>query len=122
MRPVIPSMTALALSLALVSAASGDEVVLKNGSAFSGIVREEGDRIVVEMDFGTMTFKKVDVRTIVRGTDPITEFDTRAKTTTDLKGMLELAAWAREKGLGARATDLYRRILAIDRDRPDARK
>ncbi len=122
MRPVIPSMTALALWLALASAASADEVVLKNGSAFSGIVREEGDRVVVEMDFGTMTFKKGDVRTIVRGADPITEFDARAKSATDLKGMVELAAWAREKGLGTRATELYRKILTIDPDQPDARK
>jgi len=122
MKPVISSMTALALTLALASAASADEVVLKNGSAFSGIVREEGDRIVVEMDFGTMSFKKVDVRTIVRGTDPITEFDARARKATDVKGMLDLAAWAREKGLGTRATDLYRKMLAIDPEQPDARK
>src|SRR5204862_4833854 len=44
--------------LAMATAALADEVVLKNGSAFSGIVREEGDRVVVEMDFGTMAFKK----------------------------------------------------------------
>jgi hypothetical protein len=122
MRPVIPGVTALLLSLALTSSASADEVVLKNGSAFTGIVREEGDRVVVEMDFGTMTFKRIDVRSISRGNDPINEFETRLKTTTDVKGMLELAAWAREKGLGAKSTDLYRRILTIDSDQPDARK
>ena len=54
-------MTAI-LSLLLASAVSADELVLKNGSAFSGIVREEGDRVIVEMDFGTMSFKKIDVR------------------------------------------------------------
>ena len=34
------TMRALFLSLALASAASVDEVVLKNGSSFSGVVRE----------------------------------------------------------------------------------
>ncbi|HLY09622.1 MAG TPA: hypothetical protein VKW04_09990 [Planctomycetota bacterium] len=115
-------MRALALSLALALSAQADEVVLKNGSAFSGIVREEGDRVVVEMDFGTMAFKKIDVRSISRGNDPISEFETRAKSATDVKGMLELAAWARLKGLGSRATDLYRRILTLDADQADARK
>lgn len=110
------------LSLLLASAASADELVLKNGSAFNGIVREEGDHVVIEMDFGTMSFKKVDVRSISKGQDPIHEFDEKAKAATDVKGMLALAAWAREKGLGARSTDLYRKILTLDPDQPDARK
>lgn len=122
MRPVLFSVKLLVLSLALASSALADEVILKNGSAFSGIVREEGDRVVVEMDFGTMSFKKVDVRSISRGNDPYSEFEARAKTATDVKGMLELAAWAREKGLGTRSMDLYRRILTIDSDQPEARK
>lgn len=116
------TVRALALSLALASAASADELVLKNGSAFSGIVREEGDRVVVEMDFGTMSFKKVDVRSISRGPDPRSEFETKAKAATDVKGMLELAAWAREKGLGTKSLELYRKILTVDADQPDARK
>ena len=112
----------LALSLLMVSAALADEVVLKNGSAFTGIVREQGDRVTVEMDFGTMTFKKVDVRSITRGADPASEFDTKAKAATDVKGMLELATWAREKGLGSKSLDLYRKILTLDPDQADARK
>jgi hypothetical protein len=115
-------MRPLALSLVLVSAALADEVVLRNGSSFTGLVREVGDRIVVEMDFGTMTFKKVDVRSISKGNDPYSEFETRSKAATDIKSMLELAAWAREKGLGTKATELYRRILTLDPDQADARK
>lgn len=122
MRSVNTTVTTLVLSLALASAALADEVVLKNGSAFSGIVREEGDRVVVEMDFGTMTFKKVDVRSISRGNDPMGEYETKAKAATDVKGMLELAGWAREKGLGSRSLDLYRKILTLDPDQADARK
>jgi len=122
MGTVMKNVTTAILSLLLASAVSADEVVLKNGSAFSGIVREEGDRVVVEMDFGTMSFKKIDVRSISRGLDPIHEFDEKAKAVKDVKGMLELAAWAREKGLGARSQELYRKILTLDPDQADARK
>jgi hypothetical protein len=122
MRTVIPLVRTLALSLALASTVFADEIVLRNGSAFTGVVREEGDRVIIEMDFGTMTFKKVDVRSISKGSDPYSEFETRAKGVTDVKGMLELAVWAREKGLGAKAMELYRRILTLDPDQPDARK
>jgi len=122
MRPVMLFVRTLALSLALSSAALADEVVLRNGSSFTGLVREEGDRIVVEMDFGTMTFKKVDVRSVSKGNDPYSEFETRSKAATDIKGMLELAGWARGKGLGTKAMELYRRILTLDPDQADARK
>jgi len=116
-------MRTLLLSLALASAALADEVMLKNGSAFSGIVREEGDRVVVEMDFGTMTFKKVDVRSISRnGEDVLSQFQTRSRVATDAKSMMELAAWARDKGLSGRATELYRKVLVLDPDQAEARK
>jgi hypothetical protein len=116
-------MRTLLLSLALASASFADEVVLKNGSAFSGIVREEGDRVVLEMDFGSMTFKKVDVRTISRnGEDVLSQFEQKSRTATDVKSMLELAAWARDKGLTGRAAGLYRKVLLLDPDQAEARK
>ena len=119
---VMNTVRTLLLVLSLASAAAADEVVLRNGSVFSGIVREEGDRIVVEVDFGTMTFKKADVRSIARGEDPIREFQEKAKTATDVKGMISLAGWAREKGLGSRANELYRKALVLDPDQAEARK
>lgn len=122
MANVMNSVKTLAIVLALSSGVFADEVVLRNGNVFSGLVREEGDRVVVEMDFGTMSFKKVDVRSITKGVDPMTEFDARLKAATDIKGMVEVAAWAREKGLGTRAKDLYTKILTLDPDQPDARK
>jgi hypothetical protein len=112
----------LFLSLTLASAAFADEVVLRNGSAFSGIVREDGDRVIVEMDYGTMTFKKVDVRSISRGEDVISQFQEKAKAATDVKGMMELAAWARDKGLSGRASELYRKVIALDPDQAEARR
>ena len=116
-------MRTLLVSLAMASAALADEVVLKNGSVFSGIVREEGDRVVVEMDFGSMSFKKVDVRSVSRGTeDVLSQFQEKARAAFDVKSMVELAAWAKDKGLTARAAELYRKVLVIDPDQADARK
>jgi hypothetical protein len=116
------TMRALLLSLALASAAAADEVVLRNGSSFSGVVREQGDKVIVEMDYGTMTFKKVDVRTIQRGgEDLFTQYQEKARTATDVKSMIELAAWAKDKGLPGRATELYRKVLVLDPQQPEAR-
>jgi hypothetical protein len=117
------TMRTLLLSLALASAALADEVTLRNGSTFSGIVREQGDRVTIEMDFGSMTFRKVDVRSISRNNeDFLSQFEEKAKTALDVKSMLALAAWARDRGLAARASELYRKVLVLDPDQAEARK
>jgi hypothetical protein len=116
------TMRTLLVFLSLVSAALADEIVLRNGSSFSGVVREDGDRVVVEMDYGTMTFKKIDVKSIHRGEDLLSQFQERAKTATGAKSMVELAAWARDKGLTGRAQELYRKVLQLDADQAEARK
>jgi len=115
-------MKALLLSLAMVSAAAADELVLKNGSSFHGVVREQGDKVVVEMDYGTMTFKKVDVRSIERGEDVFTQYQEKARVATDVPSMMELAAWAKDKGLAGRATELYRKVIVLDPQQAEARK
>lgn len=112
----------LLLSLLLSSAAFADEVVLRNGSVLSGVVREEGDRVVVEMDYGTMTFKKVDVRAIRRGEDVLSQFEERTKTATDVKSMMALADWAKDHSLNGRATQLYQKVIVLDPDQAEARK
>lgn len=116
------TMRALLLSLALASTALADEVVLRNGSTFSGIVREQGDKVIVEMDYGTMTFKKVDVRTIQRGEDVLTQFQDKSRTAFDVKSLLELAAWAKDKGLTGRATEIHRKVIVLDPDNVDSRR
>jgi hypothetical protein len=113
---------ALWVSLAIAGPALADEITLKNGASFTGIVREEGDRVTVELDFGTMTFKRVDVRAIVKAVDPMKEFEEKLKTSTDKKGLYELAVWAREKGLGTRSTELLKKVIALDPDHEGARK
>lgn len=108
----------------LVSAAPAfaDEVVLRNGAVFTGVVREEGDRVIVEVDFGTVTFKRIDVKSIRRTEDPIKEYEERVRGVQDAKGYYEVALWARDRGLSTRAGDLLKKVIALDPDHEGARK
>jgi hypothetical protein len=112
----------LLLLLALALPAAADEVVLKNGAAFSGVVREEGERVVLELDFGTMTFKKSEVRSVKKTTDPIKEYEQKLQAAIDAKGYYDVAVWAREKGLATRANDLFRKVVSLSPDHEGARK
>ena len=118
----------LVLSLSLLARpglcreAAADELVLKNGAAFSGIVREEGEKVVIELDFGTMTFRKSEVWSIKKTDDPIKEFEQKLQAAKGAKEYYELAAWAREKGLGTRANDLFRKVISLNPDHEGARK
>jgi hypothetical protein len=113
---------AVLATLALAAPAAADEVVLRNGAVFSGIVREEGDRVVVQLDFGTMTFKKIDVRSIVRSDDPLKEFDQKVRAAEGAQGHYEVAMWARDKGLTTRSNEVLKKVLAIDPEHEGARK
>jgi len=113
---------AVLLSVALVAPAFADEVILNNGAAFTGLVREERDRIVVEVDFGTMTFKRSDIRSIRKSDDPIREYEQRLKAATDVKGYYDLSVWCRDKGLTSRATELLKKVIFLDPDHEEARK
>ena len=112
----------LAWILVLALPAAADEVVLRNGAVLSGIVREQGDTVVVEVDFGTMTFRKTEVRSIRKSEDPMKEFEQKLQKATDARSLYDLALWAREKGLGTKAGDLFRKVLTLDRDHEGARK
>lgn len=116
------TVKALLLSLALALPCAADELVLKNGAAFSGAVREEGDKVVIELDFGTMTFRKSEVRSVKKTSDPIQEYEQKLPTATDAKSSYDLAVWAREKGLGTRANDLFRKVISLNPDHDGARR
>src|SRR5882672_2773127 len=115
-------LLAAATLAALAASASADELILRNGSSFSGAVRESGDKVTIEMDLGTMTFKKVDVRSIVRGDDVVKTFEEKSAKADGARGLVEVALWGRENGLRNRADDLLDRVLRLDPDQPDARK
>jgi hypothetical protein len=118
MKTFLAYLTAAAFS----SVAFGDELTLRNGSTFTGAVREEGDRVTIETEFGFMTFKKVDVRSVVKGRNVVRDFADRSQTASSVKELLDLAAWARERELDSRIEDVYRRVIAKEPDQPEARR
>lgn len=115
--PWIGAMAAAALSLP----ASADEVVLRNGAVFGGIVREDGEKVVLEIDCGTMTFRRSEVREVRRTEDPLKELDRKASEVKDAPGYYELGRWARKNGLTTRANELFQKAVALDPDHEGAR-
>jgi len=106
-------LTTLAALLVASIPALADEVVLRNGARFEGDVRESKDTVTVVMDFGSITFKRIDVARIDRGPSPILVFDGRLVLLKgdDHDGRFDLAMWAREHHLDQRATKLLESIL-----------
>lgn len=108
--------------LLLALPAAADEVVLRNGSVFSGVVLEEGERVTIRMDYGTMSFRRIDVREIRTSDDPLKELETRARKASTPQETYDLALWARERGLKGRSDELLQRVLGQDPGHESARK
>lgn len=116
------TMKTLAAILVLAAPAAADEVILRNGSVFSGVVREQGERVTIVMDYGTMSFKRIDVREIRRSEDPLKELELKTVTATTPKDHFDLALWARDRGLKGRSDELLNKVIALDPDHDGARK
>ena len=117
-------LAAMAMLAVAASAAVADEVVLRNGARFEGQVKESGDTVTVVMDFGSITFKKMDVARIERGASALSEFDAKVTElkSDDLEGRYKLGLWAKQKGLDQRAQRLFEEILVRNPDHAGARE
>lgn len=115
-------MRSLLVVLTLATAVSADELTLRNGGTFTGVVREQGDKVTIESDYGSMTFKKIDVRSVVKGRSAVGDFDAKVSATTSTQGLAAVAAWALDNGLRGRAEGLFRSILAVEPDHAEARR
>jgi len=115
-------LVGLAMAVAARPAAA-DEVTLRTGERIEGRVTQTGDRVTVEVDWGTLTLRSGDITRIVLKPCALQEFlERRGKLDArDVAGRLELAAWARTRELYARERDVLREIVAIDPDHPAAR-
>lgn len=112
----------LGLLLLLAAPATADEVVLRNGSVFSGLVVDHGDRVSVQMDYGTMTFRKIDIREVRRTEDPLRDLEKKVGAAVTSKQMFETALWARDQGLVGRSNDLLEKVIQIEPDHEAARR
>lgn len=115
-------MRSLLAFLTLATAASADDLTLRNGATFTGVVREQGDKVTIETDYGSMTFRKIDVRSVVKGRDPVGDFDAKIRVASSTRELAAVAAWALDNGLPGRAQGVFRSILARDPDHAEARR
>jgi hypothetical protein len=113
------------LALALAGTAGADEVVLRNGSKLEGAVREEGNKVVVDVGPGTVTLDRSEVRSINRPEGEIQEFDRRvcAIKPDDANGYYQTYLWARQQpGMKTRAESLLRKALEADPNHEASRR
>src|SRR5207244_177157 len=102
-------MRTIALLGVCVAFASADEVTLKGGGKFSGIVEEKGDKVIVRMEHGTVTFDRDRVDKIDRTKSSVLqEYDERLKNTnlSKLEDVEALLKWVEGRKMAEPAKEL----------------
>ena len=111
-------MRTISLLLACIAiiAVSGsgfaDEVTLKGGGKFSGIVEEKGDKVVVRMEHGTLTFDRDKVEKIDRTKSSVLqEFEEKLKgaNLSKLDEVEALLKWVEQRRMAEPAKELRER-------------
>ena len=105
-------MRTIALLGVCVAFASADEVTLKGGGKFSGIVEEKGDKVIVRMEHGTVTFDRDRVDKIDRTKSSVLqEYDERLKNTnlSKLEDVEALLKWVEGRKMAEPAKELRER-------------
>ncbi len=105
--------------LLLVSAAWADEVTLKNGKKFTGIAREQGETVVLEMAIGTVTIPKDQVSNVTFAETPLHRFYDALKACATVDDFLKLA---RATTIPRLANVAYVKIVELAPEHAEARK
>jgi hypothetical protein len=116
---------ALVLGALLIGgAASADVVHLRSGGSIEGRVVAEGDKVVVEVPHGTISFPKEKVLRIERQDSDLHAYGRKraALAAGDAGSRVRLAEWCAQRGLGNRREELLREALEIDPDHAAARR
>jgi hypothetical protein len=106
-------MRTLALILACASLAAADEVQLKGGGKVSGVVEELGDKVVVRMEHGSLTFPRDQIEQIDRAkSSPLQEYQQRLQA-SDLSRIDQVEAllkWVDQRKMANAARELRERL------------
>jgi hypothetical protein len=125
MRAARITLAVLAASLASTRSLA-DIVHFSNGQSIEGKVEkdEKAGTVTIETTLGKVVRPLSDVREIEKKPLPAEEFEARFQKLPDgdLRPMVELANWAREKNLQPELRRVARRILAIDPNHELARE
>jgi hypothetical protein len=109
-------LVALAVACAGVSSANGDLLYFRNGGAIQVPAKAEGDRLVVEMPDGRVSFARDVISKRVAGYWPAAEWDMRRREAVSKGFEARLATvWcAIENGLTSEAAGEIRELHAVD--------
>ena len=110
-------MRTILLLVLLAAPLAADTVVCRDGRRIQGKIAEETEaHVKLTVKHGSVTIPRYQIKEIIRGatTEEVYE-DRRARTdASDVKALLELAAWCAENGLRKEAAAEYERVLAAD--------
>jgi hypothetical protein len=115
-------MAAFAALSALSFPLTADEIRLKNGRILEGVARDQGDKVVVEVDGGTITLGRDQIQSITHSSGPLDELEERSRSAKDAESKHQLAVWAEQHGLPAKARELHRQVLELNPDHEGARR
>ena len=104
-----------------------DTVTLANGNTLEGVVRYEGNKIIIEMAGGVVVLDKNKVIQVEEKRTPLHEFNERyAALKKNEKATAEeyadLARMADENGIKRHSDELNRKVLSLDKNHAGARK
>jgi len=121
-----PLVTAVGLIVLLLStAASADEVILRDGRKFTGeIVRETDESVSIKTVGGTLTFARGEIARVVWKEDPKKVYRQKAKALSDkeINARLELARWCMAHRLEAEAGREVQQVLFVDPENATAQE
>lgn len=116
---------AVGTMLAVGGPACADIVHLKSGRKIEGRVTVDGDRLVIEMAFGSITISRDRVERVEARRSDLDEYERRLKALPDdataAETLFELGEWCVTRGLPRRAELCYQKAVRIDPDHEGAR-
>ncbi|HVU04362.1 MAG TPA: hypothetical protein VHE30_21540 [Polyangiaceae bacterium] len=103
--------------------ARADRVVLTGGTVLEGKASRSGDRVVVEVEAGTVTLPAAAVQKVEKSESPVDTFVQRyaALKPKDVSARLSLADYCRDHGMRGRERTLLAEVLELDTDNAIAR-
>ncbi len=114
----------LAAVLAAAAPAAADDVFLTNGNVFTGVLaRVEGDRVTIRLSSGAIRLPRSRVARIERKDSALAAYLARkealsADPAAGAEGWVELARWARGRGLDSGLREAARTAAVLDPDAP----
>jgi hypothetical protein len=119
----IHGMFIAGVCLSLSATATADRVHLTGGAVIEGNAKRSGEKVIVEVESGTLSLPAASVVRIEESETPLARVEARMRALLpgDVRGMLSLADYCRDHGMRAREQELLRKILDYAPDHPEAR-